>query len=79
MNDLRSTFNVEWDDSAPAELIIDPEINHTHIYESDSFARFDPLKHPDRLSRGMYAAVYGHFLETCDDIIQSAELIKGRL
>lgn len=79
MKDLRTTFDVEWDDNAPAELIIDQEINHTYIYESDSFARFDPLKHPDRLSRGMYAAVYDHFLQTCDDIIQSAELMKEGL
>ena len=79
MEDLRQTFDLEWDDSVSAEMMIDQEIDHTHIYESDAFARFDPLKHPDRLSKGMYAAVYGHFLQTCDNIIQSADAIEERL
>lgn len=79
LDDLRETFDVEWDDDASDELVMDLEINHTHIYESDAFTRFDPLKYPDRLSRGMYAAVYGHFLQTCDDIIQSADVIDERL
>lgn len=79
LGDLRSTFDVEWDDNFVAESVIDQEIDHTYIYESDAFARFDPLKNPDRLSKGIYAAVYGHFLQTCDEIIQSADVIEGRL
>ena len=76
--DLRETFNVEWDDGAPVEAEIEMEIVATHIYESDLFVKFDPLKNPDRLSRGVYAAVYGDFLQTCDDIIQSTEVFKER-
>ncbi len=79
LNELRETFDVEWDESASIGSVLEPEINHTHIYESNVFSRFDPLKHPDRLSRGMYAAVYGHFLDTCDDIIQSADMPEERL
>ena len=78
LDDLRATFDVNWDDDLSADLVIDRDIDRTHIYESDVFARFDPLKHPDRLSRGMYAAVYGDFLQTCDNIIQSADVIEGR-
>jgi hypothetical protein len=78
LDDLRATFDVDWDDDSSVEPLIDREIDKTHIYESDVFARFDPLKNPDRLSRGMYAAVYGHFLQTCDDIIQSADMIDER-
>jgi hypothetical protein len=74
LNDLRETFAVDWDDETSVEGAMEPEINGTFIYESDVYARFDPLKHPDRLSRGMYAAVYGDFLQTCDDIIQSANM-----
>ena len=78
LDDLREIFDVDWNDGLSVESVIDQEIDITHIYESDVFARFDPLKHPDRLSRGMYAAVYGDFLQTCDDIIQSAEVIEER-
>lgn len=79
LDDLRATFDVDWDDGLSVDPVIDREIDQTHIYESDVFARFDPLKHPDRLSKGMYAAAYGHFLQTCDDIIQSADVIEGGL
>lgn len=72
MDDLRTTFDVDWDDNTSVNLIDDLDIGHTHIYASDAFARFDPLKFPDRLSKGMYAAVYGDFLESCEDIINSA-------
>ena len=75
LDDLRATFDVDWDDGPSVKSVIDREIDRTHIYESDVFARFDPLKHPDRLSKGVYAAVYSHFLQTCDDIIQSADAI----
>ena len=78
LNELRTSFDVDWDDELPVESVIDREIDTTYIYESSLFARFDPLKHPDRLSRGMYAAVYDHFLQTCDNIIQSADMIEGR-
>jgi hypothetical protein len=70
---LRATFDVDWGSESSVDPVIDREIDRTYIYESDVFARFDPLKQPDRLSRGMYATVYGHFLQTCDDIIQSAD------
>lgn len=73
---LRDTFDVDWDDKLLDEPMIGREINKTHIYESDVFAKFDPLKHPGLLSRGVYAAVYGDFLQTCDDIIQSADAIE---
>jgi hypothetical protein len=79
LEDFRATFNVDWDDDLPVEPVIGREIVTTYIYESDVFARFDPLKHPDRLSKGVYTAVYGDFLQTCDDIIQSADVIKERL
>ena len=79
LDDLRTTFEVEWDERSPVEPVIDQEIDSTYIYESDMFATFDPLRHPDRLSRGVYAAVYGNFLQTCDDIIQSADVIEGGL
>lgn len=78
LEELRATFAVDWDDRLPVGSMVDREIDNTYIYESDAFAKFDPLKHPDRLSKGMYAAVYGHFLQTCDDIIQSTDVIKGR-
>lgn len=78
LDDLRATFDVDWDDGLSVESVIDREINRTYIYDSEVFAKFDPLKHPDRLSRGMYAAVYGDFLQTCDDIIQSADMIEGK-
>jgi len=75
MEDLRDTFDVEWDDNPTADLVSDQEVGHTHIYESDAFRSFDPLKYPDRLSKGMYAAVYGHFLQTCENIINSSDMI----
>jgi hypothetical protein len=78
LDQLRGTFAVDWDDGISVGSMIDQEIDNTFIYESDAFARFDPLKHPDRLSRGMYAAVYGHFLQMCDDILQSADINDGR-
>ena len=79
LDELRATFAVDWDDGLSVGSMVDREIDNTYIYDSDVFVRFDPLKHPDRLSRGMYAAVYGHFLQTCDDIIQSTDVIEGRL
>lgn len=79
MDDLSTTFDVEWDESVTTESVTDLEVNHTYIYESAAFSRFDPLKHPDRLSKGIYAAVYGHFLQTCDNVIQSAEANGERL
>lgn len=78
LDDLSATFDVDWDDDLSGDVVFDREIDKTHIYQSDVFTKFDPLKHPDRLSRDMYAAVFGHFLQTCDDIIQSAEVIEGR-
>ena len=78
LDDLRATFDVDWDDGLSVEPVMDREIVTTHIYESDLFARFDPLKQPDRLSKGMYAVVYGDFLQTCDDIIQSADVIEEK-
>jgi MinD-like ATPase involved in chromosome partitioning or flagellar assembly len=74
LDDLRTTFAVDWDDETPVDGAMGPDIEGTYIYESDVYARFDPLRHPDRLNKGMYAAVYGHFLQTCDDIIQSANV-----
>lgn len=79
LGDLSATFDVDWDDEFSGDSAVDQEVDQTYIFESDAFAKFDPLKRPDRLSRGVYAAVYGHFLQTCDDIIQSAELIEKRL
>lgn len=79
LEDLRATFDVDWDDDFSVESVIEREIVTTHIYESDVFARFDPLRHPDRLSKGVYAVVYGDFLQTCDDIIQSADVIEEGL
>jgi Mrp family chromosome partitioning ATPase len=75
--DLRTTFNVEWRNDLPLDTVSIVELDTTYIYESNMFARFDPLKYPDRLSRGMYAAAYDDFLQTCDDIIQSNGVAEG--
>lgn len=81
IQELRTTFAVEWDDELSTdtvESVIRKDIDSTHIYESGLFTRFDPLKYPDRLTQGMYAAVFGDFLQTCDNIVKSAESIEGR-
>ena len=79
LNDLRTTFEVEWTDGLTADPVDDLEIDRSYIFESDVFAGFDPLKNPDRLSRGMYAAVYGPFLQMCDEIVQAADVTEGIL
>jgi hypothetical protein len=79
LEELRVTFEVVWDDGLSVDPVMDREIDSSHIFESDLFARFDPLRHPDRLSSGLYAAVYGSFLQMCDDIIRSVDAINGRL
>ncbi|WP_394438944.1 KGGVGR-motif variant AAA ATPase [Sphingobium naphthae] len=79
LEDLHETFEIGWDVNTPAELIIDQEIDHTYIYESDLFNKFDPLEHPDLLSKGIYSAVYDEFLQACDAIIQSADMIERRI
>ncbi|MFC7540384.1 ParA family protein [Siccirubricoccus deserti] len=77
LDDLRTTFAVDWDDKISVEGVMEPEINGTYIYESDVYARFDPLKYPNRLSRSVYTAVYGHFLQLCDEIIQPTDVSEG--
>ena len=78
LEQLRETFDVEWDvealsnDSADNPAL-DRDFGHTFIYESDVFKNFDPLKTPDRLERGMYSAVFGGFLNYCDEVLVFAE------
>lgn len=76
LQELRGVFELDWDEeavSSSTQLPLDGEIDSTFIYESDQFRAFDPLKHPDRLDRGAYAAVFESFLETCDEILKSAQ------
>jgi MinD-like ATPase involved in chromosome partitioning or flagellar assembly len=75
LDQLRDRFDVDWDEQAgPDEPdVIEKDMDSTHIYESDGFRSFDPLKNPDRLDRGVYAAVFQNFLDKCDEILRAAE------
>ncbi|WP_326913836.1 KGGVGR-motif variant AAA ATPase [Sphingopyxis chilensis] len=74
---LRENFAVEWDETIPdseSDALLDPEIDSTFIYESEMFHGFDPLKHPDRLDRGVYSIVFESFLARCEEILESEDL-----
>lgn len=79
LEELRNTFDVDWDEKTPtsiSEISLKKEIDSTFIYESDVFRSFDPLKRPDRLDQGAYAAVFKNFLEKCDEILRASELTR---
>lgn len=75
LDQLRDRFDLDWDEQADAEEADEnlTDMDSTYIFESDVFRAFDPLKNPDRLDRGAYAAVFHSFLDKCDAILSAAE------
>lgn len=72
LKDLRGVFELDWDDDALGEaepLTVEQGISSTLIYENDGFRAFDPLINPDRLDKGVYAAVFRKFIEKCEEIL----------
>jgi Mrp family chromosome partitioning ATPase len=81
MSDLKSTFDVEWDDFAPNANIIDddysPELAIS-ISEDENFRIFDPSANREILDRHLYEAAFGEFLDVASSIVDEGVLGLSR-